>query len=487
MTKILEDSLMEKIPNNVPVNRRNFMKSAGILAASLTLNGCSAVALVKHNQENRPNIILCMCDDLGWGDVGYHCTDSPVKTPNLDAMAENSLRFERFYAGAPVCSPTRGSAITGRHPYRYGIFFANTGHMKPQELTIAEALKQLNYRTGHFGKWHLGTFTTEIKDANRGDGPKSAKDFSPPWKNGFDVCCSTESKVPTWDPMKKPGTRKFYGTHYWRQDGSFVDPESDELEGDDSRIIMNNAIPFIQDAVKGKHPFLAVIWFHAPHLPVVAGPKYKAMYSDLSGKKQDYYGCITAMDEQIGRLRKELRELGAADNTLLWFTSDNGPENNTPGSTGGFRGRKRSLYEGGVRVPGLLEWPGHIKSPRVIQAPCVTSDYFPTLMEVLGYAPQEAVEPMDGISLLPLIDGKTDKRPTPIAFQSQKQRSLSDNRYKLYSCDDGKTYELYDLVDDPYERNDLAPKHPEQVESMKHILEQWVKSCQGSNQGGDYE
>ncbi len=466
--------------------RREFLKISGFFTATLAVGGCSGSVLFSDKPKKRPNVILCMCDDLGWGDVGYHGTSSPVKTPHLDAMAASGLQFGRFYAGAPVCSPTRGSAITGRHPCRYGIPFANTGRMKPEEVTIAEALKPLGYQTGHFGKWHLGTLTTEIKDSNRG-GPKSTKEYSPPWKNGFDICYSTEAKVPTWNPMREPGTEKFYGTHYWKQDGFFVDPDSPELKGDDSRVIMDNAIGFMQDAVKQQAPFLAVVWFHTPHKPIVAGPKHKAMYANLSEDKQAYYGCITAMDEQVGRLRKELRDLGVADNTLLWFTSDNGPENKTPGTTGGFRARKRSLYEGGVRVPGLLEWPGQIKAHRTTQVPCVTSDYFPTVMEVLGYTPTKAVEPVDGVSLVPLINGKMDQRPVPIGFQSQKQRSLTDNRYKLYSANNGKSYELYDLIDDPYEKNDIAAAHSAIVASMKKTLEEWIKSCHRSNAGNDYK
>jgi arylsulfatase A-like enzyme len=475
------------------LNRRHFMKLIGI--ASLT--GACTSNIRNTGKSRRPNIILCMSDDLGWGDVGYHGTNSEIKTPSIDAMAANSLQFRRFYAGAPVCSPTRGSAVTGRHPYRYGITFANVGRMKPEEVTIAEALKPSGYRTGHFGKWHLGTLTTEIKDSNRG-GSKSIIEYSPPWKNGFDVCFSTEAAVPTWNPMYKVGTTDFFGTRYWKQDGSFVDPDAPQLQGDDSRVIMDQAIPFIRDAVKQQSPFLAIIWFHTPHSPVVAGPNYKAMYSQYDDNKQHYYGCITALDEQMGRLRKELRDLGISDNTLLWFTSDNGPAGEgggttqhpggrQQGTTGSFRGRKGSLYEGGVRVPGLLEWPDRIKTSRITQIPCVTSDYFPTVMEVLGYTPKDAVDPIDGISLVPLIDGKMEQRPTPIASQSIKQQSLSDNRYKLYSADRGKTYELYDLIDDPYEKNDIASSHPEIVAPMKKTLEMWIESCSKSNSGEDYE
>ena len=165
-----------------------------ILVIALTNN-------IRANSE-RPNVILIMCDDLGWGDVGFN-GNKIIKTPNLDSMANSGIKFDQFYAAAPVCSPTRGSVLTGRHPFRYGIYYANTGHMKKKEFTLAEIMKTKGYRTGHFGKWHLGTLTTKIKDANRG-GPKGAKHYSSPQQNGFDICFSTESKVPTWDPMLVP-------------------------------------------------------------------------------------------------------------------------------------------------------------------------------------------------------------------------------------------------------------------------------------------
>jgi len=429
-----------------------------------------------------------MADDMGWGDPGFN-GNSIIKTPNLDAMARAGIVFRRFYSGAPVCSPTRGSCLTGRHPYRYGIFFANVGHMPKQECTLAEALKTQGYTTGHFGKWHLGTLTTTEKDSNRG-GPKNAEHYSPPWENGFDVCFSTEAKVPTWNPMKEPDEDKPYGTHYWKQDGS---KETENLDGDDSRIIMDRAVPFIRDAVHKGKPFFSVIWFHAPHLPVVAGPQYRQMYSRYSEDEQHYYGCITALDEQIGRLRGELRQLGAADDTMVWFCSDNGPEGKdgehgrTRGSAGPFRGRKRSLFEGGVRVPGLLEWPTRVKPGRVTDIPCSTCDYFPTVLDVLGFTMTGQPEPIDGVSLLPLIEGRMTERPRPIGFQSNKQVSLTDNRYKIYSSDKGKTYVLFDLLKDPGESNDLAAQKPQILEIMKSSLEKWLKSCKDSLDGKDYK
>jgi arylsulfatase A-like enzyme len=462
-------------------SRRDFIKCLGMVGMA-AFSGRYAFA---SNKPARPNIILCMCDDLGWGDVGYHRTNTEIKTPHLDQMAKTSMQFGRFYAGAPVCSPTRGSVLTGRNPYRYGITTANDGFLKDQEITIAEAIKPLGYRTGHFGKWHLGTMTTEIKDSNRGVSGRQ-DNFFPPWRNGFDVCFSTEAKVPTWNPMYEPGTENFYGTHYWKQDGSFVPYDAPELKGDDSRIIMDHAAAFIEDSVKQKKPFLAVIWFHTPHKPYLAGPEYKALYKTLSGEKQNYYGCITAMDEQVGRLRRQLKELGVSKDTQLWFTSDNGPEVGTPGTAGGFRERKRSLYEGGIRVPGLLEWPAVVKKHRLTDMPCCTSDYFPTVMDILGFSVPGQPKPIDGISLAGLIYEKMERRSLPIGFQYLEQRSLIDNQYKLYSPDKGNTYELYNLKEDPFEKKDIAASNPAIAVSMKKELEKWIESCQRSNAGEDY-
>jgi arylsulfatase A-like enzyme len=425
-----------------------------------------------------------------------------LRTPNLDQMAEEGLRFNRFYSGAPVCSPTRGSCLTGRHPYRYGIPFANTGRMKAEEITLAEVLRRHGYRTGHFGKWHLGTLTTKIKDSNRGK-PGNAQHYAPPWIHGFDVCFSSEAKVPTWDPMKVPrtfsaGSRQMgwpsieagqvyqhYGTYYW------VGPETrarDNLDGDDSRVIMDRAVPFIEKAAADQQPFFAVIWFHTPHLPVVAGPRHAAMYREHSLHARNYYGCITAMDEQMGRLRQCLARAGVDEQTMIWFCSDNGPEgkDRDPGTTRGLRGRKRSLYEGGVRVPGLLVWPERIRAGRVVDIPCSTSDYFPTILDCLGYTlPASEARPYDGVSLMPLIAQDMRERPRRIGFESRNQVSLVGNRYKLIGKAGGP-YELYDLLEDPGEQQDLARTHPAVVQQEREILERWRASCGRSAAGEDY-
>lgn len=484
------------------MRRRRFITLLGQSVFLAALPGCNLFN--KEGRGQKPNIVLCMTDDQGWGDVGFH--GHPVlKTPHLDEMAASGLQFERFYAAAPVCSPTRGSALTGRHPYRYGIFSANVGHMKAEEKTLAEILKVQGYATGHFGKWHLGTLTKKVPDSNRG-GPESVAHYSPPWVNGFDVCFSTEAKVPTWDPIIKPKGQtdrrwwnpvqaseaaESYGTRYWMgPDAS----ESENLNGNDSRVIMDRVIPFIRQSAHTRQPFFAVIWFHAPHWPVVAGLEYKELYTDQDTFAQNHFGCITAMDEQVGRLRSELKKLGVDENTMLWFCSDNGPEGTVAdgprhgkGSAGPLRGRKRSLYEGGIRVPGILEWPAKINKGRITQFPACTSDYYPTVLDALAIKPEKVPAPQDGISLLPLIENKMNQRSKRIGFQSHKQVALIDNRFKIISIDEGLTFELYDLINDSAESQDLASEYPEIVEEMKTELLAWKISCQESLAGNDYK
>ena len=424
----------------------------------------------------RPNIILVMADDQGWGDTGYngHAT---LRTPHLDEMARSGVRFDRFYSGAPVCSPTRGSCLTGRHPFRYGVFFANAGRegqpseyaLPTEEVTIAEVVKPLGYRTGHFGKWHLGDF----------DGPRR----SSPSDHGFSEWFSTVRKVPTVDPP--PG-------EYW-ENGK---PVTETLRGDDSRIIMDRALPFIERSVKGKDPFLAVVWLHTPHLPVAATAEHRARYRGFKETQQHYWGAITAMDEQVGRLRSGLRRLGVAGNTMLWYASDNGPEGDQedadwPGTARPFRGRKASLFEGGIRVPAMLEWPDVIRRPRVVKSMASTSDYFPTIVDALGL-PAPHRRPLDGISLLRTLREGEHAGARALAFETTRvtrgspRLALIEDRYKLLTNLDSSDDLLWDLLADPSETKNLALQLPSETRRMRGILTAWRESCRRSNAGADY-
>ncbi len=480
-----------------------FARQVSWLALSLIL---SAGARAADDEAGRPNMVIVLADDLGWGDVGYN-GHPVVQTPALDRLARDGVRLDRFYAQAASCSPTRASALTGRNGHRFGVIRANNGRMEPGERTIAELLRDHGYATGHFGKWHLGTLVEGRRDGQRGGTARGEGFYSPPWENGFDVCFSTESKTPTWNPMERPDNevrtywvprspsddRKGwidYGTAYWV---GVNQPAGGNLEGDDSRIIMDRVLPFVREAVAREQPFLAVVWFHAPHMPVVAGPEFTQLYPGRAGFEQHYYGAITAMDAQIGRLRAALEAAGVWDDTLLVFGSDNGPESidhsemePAPGSAGILRGRKRSLHEGGVRVPGIVSWPAGLAGGRVSSLPFTTSDWLPSIAGLLGEGDAPAVAPIDGCDALSLLRAGEERRPKPIPFEFVGQVSLLDNDWKLYSGDDGRTFQLYHLSTDPAESRDVAARHPERVARMRRELETWRESCRLSATGADY-
>ena len=438
-----------------------------ILLAALTATSVFAA--------NRPNIILMMADDLGYGDTGFN-GNTIIKTPQLDQMAKHGVKLTHFYAGGPVCSPTRATCLTGRHYYRYGIWSANQGHLPKQEITLARILKSQGYTTGHFGKWHLGTLSKT--HSTKGPKRKPAENFAPPWERDYDRSFVVESSVSTWDPGSDKNP--FY------DDGVALSGSDESLLGGAARVVVDRAVPFMAQAVKNKQPFLAVVWFNAPHAPVNAGPEYLKMYEG-HGEAAHYYGCITELDEQVGRIRKSLRDWGVADNTLLLFCSDNGPEGKEPkgkraGVTAGLRGRKRSLHDGGVRVPALAEWPGELKAGSVIHTPCSTLDYFPTVAKLISFQMPDA-RPIDGQDMMPILTGQVDTREKAIPFRARANATIVKHRYKLVL----PKGELYNLSEDWSEENDIASAHPERVTRMTAELKVYLASMRQSYLGADYD
>ena len=453
------------------------------------------------SSAEKPNIILVMADDQGWGDMAYN-GHPLLKTPNFDAAAASGLRFDRFYAAAPVCSPTRASVMTGRHPNRMGVFKWGFP-IRPQETTIAEALKTAGYATGHFGKWHLG----------------SVRNGSPvhPGRNGFDEWFSAPNFFDN-DPILS-------------RQGKAV-----QTQGESSMVTVDAALQWIAPVAKSGQPFLAVVWFGSPHRPHRASQQDRALYADQPKKLQHFYGEITGMDRAFGKLRDALGELGIREKTILWYCSDNGALPQV-GSSGGHRGNKGQVYEGGLLVPAILEWPARIKAPRTIEARCNTCDIYPTLLQIAGVR-IENQPVLDGISLVPLLDGRRKTRERPMGFWDYRIGGIStpsaqwmgallkaqqaggdlepypasrqaaetpipiyplnkfpghaawiDGDWKLHRIarKQGKVvWELYHLATDPAEKTDLVATEGQRVRHMRGEFNAWLKSVVRSLNGEDF-
>jgi len=421
----------------------------------LTITFISSMALAAQ----KPNVILVMADDMGYGQTGYY--NHPVlKTPNLDAMAANGVRFDRFYAGAPNCSPTRATVLTGRTNDRTGVH--NHGYaINKQEKTIAQAFQKSGYSTAHFGKWHLNGL--------RGPGaPIFKEDAHHPGHLGFDYWLSVTNFFDMNPILSRNGK--------WEEHG-----------GDSSEIVVNEALDYIRGQNEKGNPVFIVIWYGTPHSPFMAYESDAEPFNNLSPASRDHYAELVAMDRSIGHLRKELRDFGMADNTIVWFNSDNGGLGNIkPGTVGELRGFKNSVYEGGLRVPAVVEWPAHIK-PQISNFPACTMDIFPTLIDYAGLNKRSINPVTDGISLAGIINSNQTKRPSPIGFRHTQRAAWLDNQHKLITLQVGSgKYQLYDLENDPAEQKDILNAEPEIARKMISAFEAWNSSVEESRLGADY-
>lgn len=439
-------------------SRFPFLGSLAFLLFSLvSLRHCPA--------DDRPNIILVMADDMGWAQTGYR--NHPVlKTPQLDLMAENGIRFENFYAGAPVCSPTRATVLTGRTNDRTGV--QNHGYaLRLQENTIAGVLADSGYSTAHFGKWHLSGL--------RGPGvPIFASNDHHPGNFGFQTWLSVTNFFDRDPTLSRMG-------------------EFEEKQGDSSEVVVAEALDFVRGRLDEDSPFFVVIWFGSPHNPFRAIPADNDSFEQLDPESRDHYGELVAMDRSIGTLRTGLRDLDVADNTLFWFCSDNGGlPKIKPSTVAPLKGNKGTIDEGGLKVPAIIQWPDKIKQPAIVQHRAGTVDIYPTLLEITGAAEPDPSIPRDGISLLPMISRVTrgedaGVRPEPILFRHQGRLAMIDGDLKLVAKNyPGGPLELYDLKSDPTESTDLSSQRPDVVAAMKAKMVQWNQSVVRSVEGKDY-
>ena len=453
-------ALLESETNPGPTRMTNPITARPVLAGMAVLFPLACAPPESTEVPPPPNFVLVMADDMGWGQTSYY-SHPVLMTPNLDAMASAGLRFDRFYAGAPNCSPTRATVLTGRTNDRTGVEDHGFA-LRRQERTIARALDEAGYATGHFGKWHLNGL--------RGPGaPVLAEDEHGPGVFGFDEWLSVTNFFEV-DPLMS-------------RNGLFV-----QMEGDSSEVVVEEALEFIGRQVGQNRPFLAVIWYGTPHSPWIASQQDRLGFADLDDRSQRHYGELVAMDRSIGTLRAGLRDLQVERNTVLWFTSDNGGlPGIEPGTVGELRGFKGSLYEGGLRVPAIVEWPNGVAEPRVSSFPASTMDIFPTVASIAGISEAAALQPQDGIDLRPVFAAEPERRGEPIGFRHGGRLALVDNDLKIVRNDpDSDSYEVYNLARDPSETTDISTSSPADATRLRAALDEWNESVEESATGNDY-
>jgi arylsulfatase A-like enzyme len=454
-------------------------------ALALGLLGVSGLGDSRGAAASRPNVLVIMSDDQGHGDLGLH-GNPVIRTPNLDRLGREGTRLTRFQV-APVCAPTRASLMTGRYHYRTGVVdtFLGRALMHTDEVTLAEMVSAAGYRTGIFGKWHLG-------------------DCAPmrPIDQGFQEALVIRGGG-IGQPSDPPGGSSYFDPIV-QHNGQ---PET--RRGYCSDVFTDAAIAFIaDDSGQGpeRRPFLAYLAYNAPHAPLEVPEAYRQPYAkaDLSDARfpvggyplpgptpadatARVYGMVTNLDDNVGRLLARLDDLGLADETLVIFLTDNGPHQVRYVS--GFRGRKGTVYDGGIRVPCFWRWPGHLAPGRTIDRIASVIDLAPTILEACGVAAPEGVK-FDGVSLWPLLAGKVDPAAWPdrVLFTQwhrgdapEKYRAFAarDQRFKLVRAERpargaAPPFELFDTEADPYERHDLAGTHPEVVERLKRAYSAWL-------------
>lgn len=404
----------------------------------------------------RPNVVIFLADDLGWGDLA--CYGHPViKTPNLDKFATQGMRYTQFYAASAFCSPSRSAIQTGRTPYRNGVFTwlpeNQDIHLRTSEITVAKLLKNAGYETMHAGKWHLNGYFNDPRQPQPSD-------------HGYHWWLATQNNAA---PSHKNPIN-------FVRNGDPIGPQ----EGFSAPLVAEEAIDWLKNHRNPEMPFFMTVWTHEPHLPIESDPRFQELYNDLDDPDlRQHHGDVTQLDHAFGMLMKTLDEMKLADDTFVVFTSDNGPEGDgktkrTRGSTGGLRGRKRSVYEGGIRVAGIARWPGHVPAGQTCNVPVIGSDIFNTVCEIAGVpVPKDRV--LDGVSFTPTFAGKTPERPIPFYWRcyiapEKVKTAMRVGDWKMLAAEDMSYFELYNVQNDPHEEKELSTAEPERFAAMKEQL-----------------
>jgi len=454
----------------INISRRQFLTAFGITAATLTLPSFTPAGNSSAKRK-RPNFVFIFADDLGWGDLGCY-GNKQIKTPNLDRLAKNGTLFTQFYVNGSVCSPSRTSIMTSHFPARHKVHghFASDRQNKarampnwldPKVHTVTGLLRKFGYTTGHFGKWHLGS----------GKGAPTPGDY------GIDEHCTRTSSG-----HQLEGTSDEYFRA--KSTGQIVDKTIDFIEKNHDKSFYVNVWTLVPHATL--HPTDEQMKPYERYAP--RGVPYK-------GVKQIYYASVTDMDHHIGRLIKKIDELGLSENTVIAFSSDNGPEDlnirnavhSGIGNTGPFRGRKRSLYEGGIRMPFIVRWSGHIPAGRVDDTNIIAGvDWLPTVCSLAKVKMPSNLKP-DGEDMSAALLGRIKKRKKPLMWEwrfrifgdmvhKSPMLAIRVGKWKLLMNPDRSRLELYDIVNDPTELDNVANQHTGIVNKLSQQLLNWQKT-----------
>ncbi|MBW7991587.1 MAG: sulfatase-like hydrolase/transferase [Planctomycetes bacterium] len=430
------------IPN---YTRRNFLSAVGTTAASLAISGC---ALARERAANRPNIIMILVDDLGYGDLSsYGAKD--MQTPNIDKLIASGMRLDNFYANCPVCSPTRASLLTGRYPDLVGVpgvirthMTNNFGYLPPQAVLLPKLLNRTGYHTAMVGKWHLGL-----------ESPNT------PNERGFDHFHGFLG-----DMMDDYYNHRRHGNNYMRLNNKEIDPK-----GHATDLFTQWSVDYINSRSKAEQPFFLYLAYNAPHTPIQPPADWikriKNRENNISDKRAKLVALIEHLDDGIGRVIAALKNSGQNSNTLIIFTSDNGGQLNVGANNGNLRAGKQDMYEGGIREPMCAVWPGRIESGSRNNRVALTMDLFPTICDAAGAS---IAHKIDGRSILPTLLGKDQPEEDRFLFWVRREGGRYGGRayyaarygdYKLVQNSPFEPLELYNLKEDPKEQNPLDKKH----------------------------
>ncbi|PCJ52013.1 MAG: sulfatase [Planctomycetota bacterium] len=431
----------------------------------------------------KPNFIIFLTDDQGYGDLSC-MGNTNFQTPNIDSLADNGIRFTNWYSNSPVCSPSRASLLTGKYPGNAGVRSILSGHrtatgLPPESTSIATHLKKKNYQTFMTGKWHLG-----MQEASR------------PHSHGFDHwygflagCIDYYSHIFYWG-MNNPGPGINPTHDLWEDNKESWDNGKYFTEA-----ITDKAISYIKESTKNDQPFLLYVPYNAPHYPMHAPKEYMERFSNLPWDRQVMAAMLSAVDDSIGRIMKELKDSDLVDDTCVFFTSDNGPSRESRnwldgtldpyygGTTGKLKGHKFSLFEGGIKVPGIVQWPNAIKPGQVLDEPCASMDIVPSILSAIDVDCTD--KELDGINLLPYMTEGIKPKERTLHFEMGNQTALRKGKWKLVL--EGRLVEeetpsedvfLSDLSVDEEEQNNLAKEQPEITSQLKKEALTWRGSIE---------